>query len=101
MPHTLDGSVPPPLIVRCEDCLKGRWCERCHKWWDESCYTGSTTAQRTEIQQIELGESIGPDGKILLLPEQKIKVYNGLCVEHCLPEEEMAGAGAGAGGMWG
>ncbi|KAI2477265.1 hypothetical protein Ptr902_11338 [Pyrenophora tritici-repentis] len=74
MPHTLDGSAPPPLIVRCEDCLKGRWCERCHKWWDEGCYTGSTTAQRTEIQQIELGESIGPDGKTVMLPEQKIKV---------------------------
>lgn len=33
MPRTIDGSPAPPLIVRCEDCLKGRWCERCHKWW--------------------------------------------------------------------
>ena len=99
IPHTLDGSAPPPLIVRCEDCLKGRWCERCHKWWDEDCYTGSVTAQRTELQQTELTESLKPDGTSQLLPKQTIKVHMGLCVEHCLREEMMAGAGSD--GMWG
>lgn len=24
-------------VVRCEGCLKGRWCEMCFKWWCESC----------------------------------------------------------------
>lgn len=99
IPHTLDGSAPPPLIVRCEDCLKGRWCERCHKWWDEDCYTGSVTAQRTELQQTELTESFKSDGTSQLLPKQTIKVHMGLCVEHCLREEMMAGAGSD--GMWG
>jgi hypothetical protein len=99
MPHVLDGSAPPPLIVRCEDCLKGRWCERCHKWWDEDCYIGSPVAQRTELQQAELTESIQPDGTCKLVPSQTIKVHMGLCVENCLREEMMAGAGSD--GMWG
>jgi hypothetical protein len=87
MAHTVDGSAPPPLIVRCEDCLKGRWCERCHKWWDENCYAGSTTAQRTELQLTELAESIQPNGTSSLIPKQTIKVHMGLCVDHCLVRE--------------
>lgn len=99
IPHITDGSAAPPLIVRCEDCLKGRWCERCHKWWDESCYTGSTIAQRTELQQTELTESIQSNGTSHLIPKQTIKVHMGLCVEHCLVGEMEAGAGSN--GMWG
>ncbi|KAF2853019.1 hypothetical protein T440DRAFT_466587 [Plenodomus tracheiphilus IPT5] len=74
IPHTTDGSSAPPLIARCEDCLKGRWCERCHKWWDEGCYIGSTVAQRTELQQTELTESLQPNGTSHLIPKQTIKV---------------------------
>lgn len=99
MPHTIDGSNPPPLIVRCEDCLKGRWCERCHKWWDEECYTGSAIAQRTELQQTEYTESVQTNGATNLIPKQTIKVHMGLCVDHCLVGEMMAGAGSN--GMWG
>lgn len=99
MPHTLDGSKPPPLFVRCENCLKGRWCERCHKWWDEDCYTGPTVAHRTELQQTELIETVGPNGVSQILPKQTIKVHMGLCVEHCLVDEWMSGAGGN--GMWG
>jgi hypothetical protein len=98
-PHTLDGSTPPPLFVRCEDCLKGRWCERCHKWWDEGCYTGSTVAQRTELQQTELMETLNSCGTTQMIPKQTIKVHMGLCVEHCLVDEWMSGAGGS--GMWG
>jgi hypothetical protein len=98
-PYTLDGSTPPPLFVRCEDCLKGRWCERCHKWWDEGCYTGSTVAQRTELQQTELMETIHSSGTTQMIPKQTIKVHMGLCVEHCLVDEWMSGAGGS--GMWG
>lgn len=82
LPHTIDGGKPPPLIVRCEGCLKGRWCERCHKWWDEECYTGSAIAQRTELQQTEFIEEIHGDGNTVT--KHKIKVYNGLCIEQCL-----------------
>jgi hypothetical protein len=98
-PHTIDGSAPLPLIVRCEDCLKGRWCERCHKWWDEGCYAGSTVAQRTELQQTELTETLEPDGTTRVVPKQTIKVHMGLCVEDCLVDSWMAGAGGM--GMWG
>ncbi|KAF1921133.1 hypothetical protein BDU57DRAFT_466263 [Ampelomyces quisqualis] len=73
-PHTLDGLCPPPLYVRCEDCLKGRWCERCHKWWDENCYGGSSTAQRTELQQTELLETLDTSGSTQLIPKQTIKI---------------------------
>lgn len=98
MPHTLDGSAPPPLIVRCEDCLRGRWCERCHKWWDEDCYVVPSTVQRTELQQTDIVETIQPDGTSCMLPKQKTKVLMDLCVEECLPSEMMAGAGSN--GMW-
>lgn len=99
IPHTIDGSQPPPLFMRCEDCLRGRWCERCHKWWDERCYAGSTLAQRTELQQTELAETLTNDGTISIIPKQTIKVHMGLCVDHCLVVEMMAGAGSN--GMWG
>ncbi|KAL2355336.1 hypothetical protein BJ546DRAFT_1025615 [Cryomyces antarcticus] len=53
-PATPRLSSPPPLIVRCEDCLRGRWCERCNKWWCESCYQEPVSRfQPTEMQQIE------------------------------------------------
>ncbi|KAJ4304973.1 hypothetical protein N0V90_000501 [Kalmusia sp. IMI 367209] len=99
IPQTVDGSRPPPLFVRCEDCLKGRWCERCHKWWDEDCYTVSSVAKRTELQQTEFLENTEPDGTTRLLSKQSIKVHMGLCVNSCLVGEMMAGAGSN--GMWG
>ncbi|KAJ4382183.1 hypothetical protein N0V86_002514 [Didymella sp. IMI 355093] len=74
IPHTIDGSAPPSLYMRCEDCLKGRWCERCHKWWDEDCYAGSTVAQRTELQQTELAETLANDGTTAIIPKQTIKI---------------------------
>ncbi|KAJ8107297.1 hypothetical protein OPT61_g8963 [Boeremia exigua] len=74
VPHTIDGSGPPPLYMRCEDCLKGRWCERCHKWWDEGCYAGSTVAQRTELQQTELAETLTTNGTTSMIPKQTIKL---------------------------
>jgi hypothetical protein len=98
-PQTTDGSSPPPLYVRCEDCLKGRWCERCHKWWGEDCYTGSTVAQRTQLQQTEYVEGVSANGTTQIVPKQIIKVHMGLCVDHCLVGEMMAGAGSN--GMWG
>lgn len=96
-PHVIDGSSPPCLIVRCEDCLKGRWCERCHKWWDEECYAGSTIAQRTELQQTEFIQEA--NGILQVKYGEKIKVHMGLCVDDCLIGEMMAGAGSN--GMWG
>ncbi|KAF2473512.1 uncharacterized protein BDR25DRAFT_302381 [Lindgomyces ingoldianus] len=73
-PHTTDGSRPPPLFARCEECLKGRWCERCHKWWDEECYAGSAIAKRTELQQTEFIESVQTNGTSHIIPKQTIKI---------------------------
>jgi len=99
MPYTVAGLKVPPLFVRCEDCLKGRWCERCHKWWDEDCYSVSPIAQRTELQQTEFMENVEADGTAHLIPKQSIKVHMGLCADSCLVGEMMAGAGSN--GMWG
>ncbi|KAF2107926.1 hypothetical protein BDV96DRAFT_616671 [Lophiotrema nucula] len=74
MPCTLDGSSLPPLFARCEGCLKGRWCERCHKWWDEDCYSGSAIAQRTELQQTEFAQNVHTDGASNLISKQTIKI---------------------------
>ncbi|KAF2843168.1 hypothetical protein M501DRAFT_994028 [Patellaria atrata CBS 101060] len=103
-PSTIDGSAPPPLIVRCEGCLRGRWCERCNKWWDESCFYGSLNGTRTHMQQLEyiseLMNSMGihqhesDEHKLV-----EVKVHMGLCIENCLVGEMIAGAGSS--GMWG
>ncbi|KAF2872132.1 hypothetical protein BDV95DRAFT_492393 [Massariosphaeria phaeospora] len=74
IPHTIDGLKAPPLFVRCEDCLKGRWCERCHRWWDEDCYAGSIIAQRTELQQAEFAEDVQATGVGQVISKHTIKI---------------------------
>jgi hypothetical protein len=79
-PITTDGSGPLPLIVRCDDCLKGRRCERCNKWWDECCYAGSAISGRTTLQQTEFfEEAISSD----IAMEKEIKVLDNLCYPRC------------------
>lgn len=41
---TAAGAACVPLYVRCEDCLRRRFCERCIRWWCEACYDDGTTA---------------------------------------------------------
>lgn len=107
-PDNLKGSSFPKLILRCEDCLRGRWCEQCNRWWCEDCYQEpiSRAHLRTEMQQVELREDLARDGWTSVPrapgsgdPAGTVKVYSKLCVEHCLVGEMMAGAGSG--GMWG
>ncbi|KAF2432738.1 hypothetical protein EJ08DRAFT_608525 [Tothia fuscella] len=96
LPQLRDGSGPPPLFIRCEECLKQRWCERCSIWWDEDCYS-HTPGTRTELQNMELLQ----DWQTVQAAEpgkDEIKVHMGLCVEKCLVGEMMSGAGSG--GMW-
>ena len=90
----------PPLILRCEDCLRGRWCERCNRFWCEDCYKEPISRiQRTEMQQLELREEIRQDGVENITryaggSGPQVKVYSKLCVEHCLVSEMMSGAGS-------
>ncbi|KAI9820195.1 MAG: hypothetical protein M1827_005817 [Pycnora praestabilis] len=98
---SVPGNLPyPRLIVRCDDCLRDRYCERCSKFWCETCYSGPKPSLRTNLQQVELTEDLVAadyvNGKTV---KESIKVHLGLCVEGCLVGEMMAGAGSA--GMWG
>lgn len=106
-PQPKPGSLKK-LILRCEQCLRNRWCELCNRWWCEDCYEEPTTrAQlRTELQQAELREDLGRDGWSTVERQglagasgPAVKVYSNFCVEHCLVGEMMSGAGSN--GMWG
>jgi hypothetical protein len=83
-PSSWTGSKSPRLIVRCEACVRDRWCRRCKKWWCEDCYVG----QSTMVEMNEMGGNA----------KGNIKVYADLCVEGCLVGEMMT---SGLGGMWG
>ncbi|KAF8851790.1 hypothetical protein BDZ45DRAFT_600896 [Acephala macrosclerotiorum] len=83
------------LLVRCMDCLKGRFCENCHKWWCEDCYEIPDNAQPQGSP--EPWETV--PGTIGGHPEKHVKVHMGLCVEDCLVAEMTSGAGSN--GMWG
>jgi hypothetical protein len=106
----------PPLVVRCEDCLRGRWCERCNRSWCETCYqepvsrvaapqapqtpTSTATATATNppqyhVQSVEWAGSPAHGRAVQQGPP--IKVYTKLCVEHCLVGEMMMSAD----GFWG
>ncbi|KAB8437362.1 hypothetical protein FH972_025042 [Carpinus fangiana] len=92
---SVKASSYPPLFARCEDCLRGRWCERCFKWWDEKCYAGPQVGvmRSTEVREdtLQLGT--------LPIPNDTSGVQWGLCVEQCLVSEMMSGSGSF--GMWG
>lgn len=86
------------LLHRCRDCLRGRYCEGCHKWWCEDCHElvvgneGMKPPHAVISGFPDTGHSDGP-GPI------NFKVYMGLCVEDCLVGEMMSSAGSN--GMWG
>lgn len=84
----IHSKAYPPFIVRCETCLKDRWCKRCNIWWCETCYTVPKRNRWTPTQT-----SLSP------IVDKSIKVYNGLCVSTCLVEELLNSVGEG--GMWG
>lgn len=80
-------SPPPSLILRCEDCMRGRWCERCNKWWCEDCYEEPVSrATPTELQQVEMREEMQRNGWDAGSNNNgaPVKVMYNLCVESCL-----------------
>ena len=85
-----NGLPHPPLIARCRQCLKDRWCERCNAWWCESCYTVPT-------KRVLVKREILLDGK--KGRQESIKVHNTLCVGKCLIDQLFNESGEG--GMWG
>lgn len=98
-PHLVEQTdgVYPPLFVRCEECLRGRWCERCLKWWCEDCYHPESAGKRLDEVSVSSIASHFPD--VTYESGLKIHPYLGLCIEDCLVGEMMSGAGSF--GMWG
>ena len=84
----------PPLILRCEDCLRGRWCERCNKWWCEDCY-------HEPVSRAEPSEGLDVAGLMDAMSppsgQGNVKVYFNVCVESCLRGELLPVVD----GMWG
>lgn len=86
------------LLQRCRDCLRGRYCESCHKWWCENCYElfigneGMKPPYAVISGFPNAGHSDGPG-------PNNFKVYMGLCVKDCLVGEMVSSAGSN--GMWG
>lgn len=94
------SSTPPSLILRCEDCMRGRWCERCNKWWCEECYEEPVSRTiPTELQQVELREDMQRNGwdPASSSSGAPVKVFSNLCVESCLVSELLPVTD----GMWG
>lgn len=86
------------LLYRCRDCLRGRYCESCHKWWCEDCYEISVGNESLKPPQAVISGFLATsysEGT----GSNNFKVYMGLCVEDCLVGEMMSGAGSS--GMWG
>jgi hypothetical protein len=86
---TRGNGLVKKLMVRCQECLRGRYCESCYKWWCEDCYPTSSHGYHNTIQGWT--DSAQTD--------KKVKVHMGLCVQSCLVEQMMSGAGSN--GMWG
>jgi len=92
------GTIMPPLYLRCEDCLRGRWCERCNKWWCENCY-GEPVSRDTAMYNLAAGNEImhSSGAEVHISNESSgrssggyagpVKVYLNLCVESCYHRE--------------
>ena len=99
-----DGTFPR-LILRCEACLKGRWCEQCNRWWCEDCFEESNPSSVTNQQRpSDQGGQVPYHPLAVSTPGRggnlkSVKVFSGLCVDQCLIEAAMSGAGSN--GMWG
>lgn len=90
----IDGRFPQ-LVVRCEQCLVDRWCERCIKWWCERCYPDRSKDRRTsEVRLAAMALDPAEESS-----NKDIRVLLGLCTGSCLVSEEMYASGSG--GMWG
>jgi len=86
----------PSLIMRCEDCLRGRWCERCNKWWCETCYSEPVSRASEPAQALDsaaLTDLMGPNPSLV----GQVKVLFNVCVESCLRSEILPVVD----GMWG
>jgi hypothetical protein len=82
------------LLVRCADCLRGRFCENCLIWWCESCYEIPSHGYAPAPEALEGSGTTGGGH-----PEKNVKVHMGFCVENCLVSEIVSGASSD--GMWG
>lgn len=73
----------PRIIARCADCLRGRWCERCHKWWCEPCYDPNAVTIQPQPQHPQSHGTIAAHAERLQVSKQleTRKVHDDLCDE--------------------
>jgi len=105
-PDPQTGKLPEQrLIVSCSWCIANRHCENCHRWWCGRCYDPRAVARSKSFADATSSLYTTPDEETRKASRgNSIKVFNGLCVEHCLAGEMAAGemaAGTGSDGVWG
>lgn len=78
-----------PFTARCSECLRGRYCDSCSKWWCEACYRIPTEFLGDNASPVIIAsEESTLNAREHQTPAQiiaKEKVRNGLC-ESCIAE---------------
>jgi hypothetical protein len=96
LPSLTYGTKAPPLILRCLDCLRDRWCAKCNKWWCEDCYHEPVSRARRQYQESQQDGGWSTEA-FSTNSASAVKVYSSLCVESCLIGEMLPVID----GMWG
>lgn len=51
-------------VLRCEDCAKDRWCERCGRWWCETCVArDSDKVRKLHLHRLHFWPSLWGGGR--------------------------------------
>ncbi|KAH6692190.1 hypothetical protein F5X68DRAFT_56831 [Plectosphaerella plurivora] len=59
---SLTGGRSPSFVARCYDCIRDRYCDGCHKWWCEDCYTPPTAPVFHRAMSTTDVVIVSPDG---------------------------------------
>ena len=87
-----------PFLARCQECLRARWCHDCGRFWCEDCYAAERSSTGDPVNVWPAWGVWTSSGSGPGQPGVTLKVYDGLCIEHCLVPEMYSGTGSG--GMW-
>lgn len=77
------SNIQKRLLVRCQECLRNRYCQTCHKFWCEDCYRVPENYQPQNALDWHRKSDI----------PKELKVLMGLCVQNCVLEEMLENGG--------